>query len=65
MLESAAALDQPQLALSGLELELDLSKEHRSRPVENPRPLAEHPLHRGDELGAWVLEALHRSRSGT
>jgi hypothetical protein len=35
------------------------------RAVEDPRPLAEDSLDRGDEVGRDVREHLHRSRSGT
>src|SRR5439155_22467070 len=64
-LERTVYLDQPELALSALELELHVPYEHRARPVEHARPHAEHALDGGHELGRPVCERPHRSRSGT
>src|SRR3954449_2172069 len=65
-LEHAFRLDQPQLALAGLELELHVADEHGARAVEHARFRAEDTLHRRDEVRGRILEAhRHRSRSGT
>src|SRR5581483_8583115 len=65
VLERSAALDQPQLAFSRLELQLQVTEQDGGRAVEDARPLAEDTLDGGDEVGGGVREALHRSRSGT
>ena len=65
VLEHAFALDQPQLALTRLELQFEIAQENRARAVEHARPLAEDALDGRDELGGYVDERLHLSRSGT
>src|SRR4029077_18603650 len=67
MLERAVRLDQPELALTGLELELDVADEDGTRAVEHARVFAEDALHREHELGRRILEAVRhpRSLSGT
>src|SRR5436305_7830743 len=49
VLERAVRLDQPQLALAGLELELHVADEDRAGAVEHARVLAEDPLDGEDE----------------
>src|SRR5436853_3997806 len=62
VLEHALALDQPELALTRLELQLDVADENGARPVENARRRAEHALDGGDEVGGRILESHSRSR---
>src|SRR5262245_37083153 len=64
-LEGTVHLDQPQLALAGLQRQLHVVDEHRPGAVEHARPHAEHALARRHEFGGRVRERLHRSRSGT
>src|SRR5690349_13472735 len=46
VLEGAPPLDQPELALAGLELQLQLAELYRSRAVEDAGALPEHTLDR-------------------
>src|SRR5438067_1071819 len=64
MLERAARLDQPQLALPRLERELHVGSENSARAVENTH-LAEDAPAREHELGCGIDDRLHLSRSGT
>src|SRR5438128_934602 len=63
VLERALRLDQPELALAGLELQLHVADGDGTRAVEHARLRAEHALHRRDELRRRVLEAHRHARS--
>src|SRR5438067_1701470 len=63
VLERAVRLDQPQLALAGLELELHVADEDGTRAVEHARMLAEDTLDGEHELGGGILEAVGHARS--
>src|SRR5262249_35290688 len=65
VLEHAVSLDQPQLALAGLELELHVADEHGARAVEHARPLAEDALGCRHEVRRLVGEPPHASLVGT
>src|SRR2546423_13814669 len=64
MLERAARLDQPELALPGLERELHVGRENGARAVEDPDRAEDAPA-REHELGCGIDDRLHLSRSGT
>src|SRR5919201_4770569 len=61
--------DQPQLALTGLERELEVADQDGPRAVEDARLGTEDPARRDDELGRSVLDPPHAaapaSRGGT
>jgi hypothetical protein len=65
VLERPVALDQPELALAGFELQLQPADEDRAGAVEHARTLAEEALDRRHEVRRHVGEHLHRRRSGT
>src|SRR5712672_723450 len=66
VLERTVRLDQPELALAGLELELHFAHQDGARAVEHARVLPEDAFDREHELRRRILEAVrHRRRSGT
>src|SRR5438067_1886697 len=65
LLQRPVHADEAELALACFERKADVAQLHGARAVEHPRTLAEHALHRQDEVGRPVDDCLHLSRSGT